>query len=231
MSPIKGNRNRHEVVSMFDVLDVDTFSPVKKMQVSRAPAKDVDEFCHRWHYAGGGGNMTWNYGLWDAHTLVGVVSYNLPTMPACASFFGQERWHWVAHMGRLVCAELAPRNTESRLIAGSLRLLKEDRPILRAVVTYAAIGQGHVGYVYQATNALYCGMTASSHFYLDKEGKRRAPKQGKNLSMKKATERGWEVRWEPPKHRYVYLLGNKTERKEARELLQYPVLPYPKEST
>ena len=215
-------------VSLFDVEDVTTFGRVADMQVSRVPQKDVNEFCRRWHYAKTGGNMTWNYGLWDTFTLVGVVSYNLPTMPACSAYFGSDRWDWVAHMGRLVCAEDAPRNSESKLIAASLKMLKMDRPVCRAVVSYAAIGQGHTGYVYQATNALYCGLTSSSHFYIDSQGNRRAPKQGKNLSMAKAIARGWEVRWEPPKHRYVYLLGSKTERREARQLLQFPVMQYPK---
>lgn len=215
--------------SFFDVDDIAEFGAVKDMKVSRAPSKDVDEFCQRWHYSNTGGNMSWNYGLWDGFTLVGVVSYNLPTMETCASFFGQERWEWVVHMGRLVCAQDAPRNSESRLIAGSLRMLKIDRPVVRAVVSFAAVGQGHIGYVYQATNALYCGTTQKNHFYIDDLGKRRSSKQGKHLSIPKALARGWTVHYEPGKHRYVYLIGNKTERKEARALLKYPVLPYPKE--
>lgn len=219
---------RAHVESLFDVNNHSRFSPVRNMTVSRVPIADVDELCRRWHYAKGGGNMTWNYGLWDGSVLIGAVSYNLPTMPACSAFFGQDRWEWVAHMGRLVCAEDAPRNSESFLIARSLRLLKDDRPVVRAVVSYAAIGQGHTGYVYQATNALYCGLTASSHYYIDQEGKRRAPKQGKNVSMAAAEDRGWQVRWEPPKHRYVYLIGNRTEVKEARSLLRFPVMAYPK---
>lgn len=215
-------------VSLFDVDDVTTFNPVHTMTVSRVPANDVDEFCRRWHYTNTGGNMTWNYGLWDGLVLVGVVSYNLPTMPACSAYFGQERWEWVAHMGRLVCADDAPRNVESRLISQSLPLLKSDRPVIRAVVSYAAASQGHIGYVYQATNALYCGTTAKTHYYVDQKGQRRAPKQGTNLSIPKALARGWTVHYEEGKHRYVYLIGNKTERKEARALLKFPVLPYPK---
>ena len=215
-------------VSLFDVDDVTSFNPVHTMNVSKVPSNDVDEFCRRWHYTNTGGNMTWNYGLWDGITLIGVVSYNLPTMPACSAYFGEERWEWVVHMGRLVCAEDAPRNVESRLIAQSLRLLKADRPVARAVVSYAAASQNHVGYVYQATNALYCGTTAVTHYYVDEKGQRRAPKQGRNLSIPKALARGWTVHHESGKHRYVYLIGDKRERKEARALLKFPVLPYPK---
>jgi len=224
----RDNTDMDMAVSLFDVEDSKTFGKVADMTVSRIGTRDVDEFCRRYHYAKTGGNMSWSYGMWDGFILVGVVSYNLPTMQACSAFFGADRWDWVVHMGRLVCADDAPRNCESRLISQSLKLLQIDRPVVRAVVTYAAIGQGHVGYVYQATNALYLGLTAPANFYMDQEGRRRATKQGKSVSTAKAIDRGWSVHLDPPKHRYAYLLGNKTQRKEARELLQFPVMDYPK---
>lgn len=216
------------IKSLFDVEEHIQFDAVRNMVVSAASRTDVHEFCKRWHYSKTGGNMTWNYGLWDGVVLVGCVSYNLPTMPAAESFFGKERWSWVTHMGRLVCAEDAPKNSESKLIAGSMKLLKKDYPVMRAVVTYAAASEGHIGYVYQATNALYLGTTQRKHFYIDERGQRRAPKQGKNLSMDKALARGWSVHHDSPKHRYLYLVGNRTEKKEALKHLQYEVLPYPK---
>jgi hypothetical protein len=219
-------------VSLFDVDDVDTFCRVSDMRVSPVPAGDVNEFCRRWHYTNGGGSTLWNYGLWDGDTLVGVVSYNLPTMPACSAFFGKEHWEWVVHMGRLVCADDAPRNSESRLIAGSLRLLKRDRPVARACVTYAAVSVGHIGYVYQATNALYLGTTQPDRYLIDDKGRRRSPRSRPEGSGTNEADQyrnmGWTVHREPGKHRYLYLLGNKTERKEALELLRFDVLPYPK---
>jgi hypothetical protein len=217
-------------VALFDSLDMpgEEYGAVRDMTVSPVKKADVDEFCRRWHYSKTKGHVLWAYGLWQGATLVGVASYNLATMPASSAVFGPERWDWVVHMGRLVCAEEAPRNTESRLIAGSLKLLKRDRPVTRAVLTYAAASQGHIGTVYQATNAMYCGVTASTHYYLDEEGQRRAPKQGLNLSKPKALARGWTVHEDPPKHRYIYLLGTRTERREARALLRYDVAPYPK---
>jgi len=221
--------------NLFDVYDGHDYAPVREMVVGPASRSDVNEFAQRWHYTATGGNMLWNYGLWDGYSLVGVVSYNLPTMPACSAFFGQENWEWVVHMGRLVCAEDAPRNTESRLISGSLRLLKQDRPIARACVTYAAVSVGHIGYVYQATNALYLGTTQPDRYLIDNKGIRRSPRSrpdGSGASESELyREMGWTLHKELGKHRYVYLLGSKTERKEALKLLKFPVLPYPKPLT
>lgn len=225
---------REVPVSLWDALDVTDYGSVRDMQVHPVPTRDVDEFCRRWHYTGHKGTALWPFGLYAGPMLVGVVAYNLPTMGACASVLGADLWSSVLHMGRLVCAEDAPRNVESRLISGSLRALKEHRPETRAVLTYAAMSEGHIGYVYQATNALYTGISKPAHYYLDQKQQRRSTKQreGQNrngrLSQAKARARGWTVHSEPGKHRYVYLLGTKTERREARALLRLPVLPYPK---
>jgi len=219
---------RHDVQATFwDALDVapDQYSKVRDMRVDRASKRDVDEFCRRWHYSSRGGSAAWNYGVWDGHTLAGVASYNLPTMDACAAVFGPERWEWVAHLGRLVCAEDAPRNIESKLIARSLRLLKIDRPVVRAVLTFAAPSAGHLGYVYQATNALYLGKSMGRSYFVDQHGARRSDSHSSHTI---ARSRGWEVVKEVGKHRYLYLVGSRSERKEARRLLKHDVLAYPK---
>ena len=214
--------------SFWDADDLTEPIRVRDTVVGPASTADVAEFCRRYHYTNTGGNMTWRWGLWHGVTMLGVVAYNLPTRPACEAVFGAEHYDRVWHMGRLSLADIAPPNSESRLIGGSLRAIEEFHPNVWAVLTYAATDVGHVGYVYQATNALYVGMSAPSHFYIDQAGARRPPKQGLNVSMEKARERGWTVHHEGGKHRYVYLLGNKRERRERRALLRYPVLPYPK---
>jgi hypothetical protein len=46
--------------------------------------------------------------------------------------------------------------------------------------------------------------------------------------MERLKRLGVEMTQAKPKHRYVYLLGNKTKRKESRRMLKLPVLSYPK---
>ena len=215
-------------VSLWDVDDVETFSPVRDMTVGPVEQIDVREFCRRWHYTNTGGNMTWNYGLYDGDVLVGVVSYNLPTREACGSVFGEQHLERVAHMGRLVCADEAPRNSESRLIAGSLTHLSDDKGFW-GVLTYAAQDEGHIGYVYQATNAIYTGTGGDSSYWVDQDGKRRGTKQGTAANARRmAKSQGWIKHPSLPKHRYVYILGTPAERRARRKLLKLPSLPYPK---
>ena len=216
-------------VSLWDVDDVDTFGPVSQMTVGSVEQIDVREFCRRWHYTGAGGSALWNYGLYDGEVLVGVVTYNLPTRRACASVFGEQHVDKVAHMGRLVCADDAPRNSESRLIALSLKSLAVDQPHLWAVLTFAAQDEGHIGYVYQATNAVYTGTGGYTKTYLRADGTQMSTngKCGPD-EIKRLLANGGRIVNALPKHRYVYILGTPAQRRERRKLLKLPSLPYPK---
>lgn len=221
-----GSLNR----SLFDVEDVDAAAVrVRDMTVSPVSASDIQEFARRYHYTGVGNNANWRWGLWNGPVLHGVVSYNLPTRSVCSSVFGEEHLHRVWHMGRLILSDDSPRNSESRLIGGSLRAIAHAHPEIWAVLTYAATDAGHLGYVYQATNAIYTGTGGDANYYIDQAGNRRGTHlDGRGVSAERAASMGWERRRGGVKHRYVYLLGNKRERRDRLALLRYPQLPYPK---
>jgi hypothetical protein len=172
------------------------------------------------------------WGLWHGPVLLGVVSYNLPTRSVCASVFGEQHLHHVWHMGRLILADDAPRNSESRLIGASLRAIQRARPDVWAVLSYAATDAGHIGYVYQATNAIYTGIGGETWFYVAPDGRHRAThSSGGRISAARAASMGLTRREGGVKHRYIYVLGTKRERRERLALLCYPRLPYPKAVT
>lgn len=214
-----------ELVSLFD--DETQPAKVKDFQVHPVTKQEIQFFAEKWHYSKSAGSVLWAYGLYNQYKLLGIVAYNMPTREVCAFPFGEDYVDSVVHMGRLVCRDEAPRNSESKLIAQSLKLLKLDKPNIRAVITYAAGRQNHLGYVYQATNALYLGTANERSFYIDEKGNHRSTNK---IYYAEALARGWTIHHDPPKHRYLYLLGNKTERKESRKLLRVPIFPYPKEN-
>lgn len=217
------------VMSLFDVEDVEQMPKVRDMIVGPVSSADVHEFARRYHYTATGGNMSWRWGLWHGPVLHGVVAYNLPTRTVCESVFGPEHFDKVWHMGRLVLSEDSPHNSESRLIGGSLRAIQTAYPQTWAVLTYASVDVGHIGTVYQATNALYTGTSSKEHHYIDGQGRRRSAYFGGWRVLADRAERfGWTREEGQPKHRYVYILGNKTQRRQRRNMLLYPVLPYPK---
>lgn len=220
--------NIHDA-SLFDVEDVVDMPKVRDMTIGPVSTSDVQEFAARYHYTSTGGNMTWRWGLWHGVILHGVVAYNLPTRSVCASVFGEEHLDKVWHMGRLVLSEDSPKNSESRLIGGSLRAIEHDHPNVWGVLTYAATDVGHIGTVYQATNALYTGSGGDPNFYVDQDGNRRGTHLGGHgVTAERAAAMNWTLHRGGPKHRYLYILGSKTQRRQRRTLLRYPVLDYPK---
>ena len=48
--------------------------------------------------------------------------------------------------------------------------------------------------------------------------------------MKSLVEEDFWIKKEVKKHRYVYLLGTKGEKKKALRKVKHPILPYPKTS-
>ena len=196
--------------------------------VAPVSTSDVEEFDQRYHYAQTGGSALWRWGLWHGTTLLGIVAYNNPTRNVQASLFGDEHVEHVWHMGRLALAEHAPHNSESRLIAGSIREIRKTHPEVWAIVTYAATSSGHVGYVYQATNALYTGTGGDPFYFVDRDGSRHSTYLSGYVSLERGASMGWTRHEDTAKHRYVYLLGSKTQRAQLRKMLRLPVLPYPK---
>ena len=162
--------------------------------------------------------------------LEGVVAYG----PTCRSLnqgygaFGEKRDVSSFELLRL-CIESENKNAASVLVSRSLKML----PKPAFVVSYADGNVGHIGYVYQATNWMYCGTTQAESIYIDKRtdtvihprtvvsmfGSRKKGSLPEYIKTEKE---------ESGKNRYIYFLGTKKQRKEMLGALKYPILPYPK---
>ena len=178
------------------------------------------------HYAKRMPSITYAYGLFENNKLIGIVSYGSPPSPSlCSGIAGKRYKHLVLELNRLILKE-NKKNQESILIGASFKLL----PKPRIVVSYAEKEQEHIGVVYQATNFLYTGLS-------DKRTEWRL--RGSNLHSKtvcetysleerKSNTQKFEVVDRPRKHRYIYFLGNKTEKKQFKKNLKYSIKDYPK---
>ena len=169
----------------------------------------------RKHYAKRMPCVQYAYGLYDGRILCGVVTYGQPASPwLCVGVCGEKYKGHVIELNRL-CVDCDIANASSQLISKSLRMLP-----CYIVVSYADTDQGHVGYVYQSTNWLYTGCTKERTDMFSESGHSRH--HGGDSTKRQPRS---------AKHRYVYFVGNKRERKEMRKALRYEVKPYPKGDT
>lgn len=173
------------------------------------------------------------FGLFEnqSEKLVGVITFGVPcSSTLLKGICGKDEMHNVYELNRLWVSDDVPKNGESFLIANSIKLLDKE-----IIVSFADSSQKHVGYVYQATNFLYCGLSA----------KFRDPKvrglenlhhatYAHGMTMKQVIEKyGAENVYyveRPRKHRYIFFNCDKRRKKILLKKLKYKILPYPKAS-
>jgi hypothetical protein len=105
----------------------------------------------------------------------------------------------------------------SKFVAYCLKELKKENLIL---VSYADTQMNHNGYIYQATNWVYTGMTKSrtDKYVLD----------GKHSRHYNNDEQNGLRKFRSSKHRYIYFACDKRTAKIYRKALKYNTENYPK---
>jgi hypothetical protein len=197
----------------------------KNHYITQISYEDTKPFILDIHYAKRMPSITYAYGLFNCENkLIGCVTYGSPASPrVCDGIAGKEYKDLVIELNRLVLKN-NEKNEASILISSSLKLL----PKPRIVISYADTSQNHTGFVYQATNFDYVGLSAKRTDRVFIDGTKQ--KHGRHVistDVENIKERTVLVE-RPRKHRYVYFLGNKTERKDFRKNLKYGIETYPK---
>ncbi len=193
---------------------------------------DCRDFMIANHYAKGMANTCIQaYGLYDGSLLIGAAAFNSGCSEnARADVFGPARKSAVAELHRLCILDVTPKNAESWFLARCFRRLKADRPNLKAIKTFSDPTFGHVGTIYQASNARFYGQSNPETFYLDQDGRLRHRRQcGRNIGPDEARERGWTPKRVLGKFRYLFLLPESPrESRLLDSLCLLPKLTYPK---
>ena len=154
------------------------------------------------------------FGLFDQDNLIGCMLLSTPASENVRSFiFGEEYKNHVKELHRLVLVDDTPKNTESWFISRCLKLCRELRPDIWGLISYSDLTEGHSGIIYRASNAIYSGMTNESTFYLDGDRLRHPRQCGINISKKEAISKGWIPVKRKSKHRFVFILGNRSQKR------------------
>lgn len=203
------------------------------LSIQRITPQDAMPWLLNRHYAKRSCPISHAYGAYRGRQLVGVVTYGTPLSSTLRDgICGAEYSGNVLELNRLCCEN--EKNVASQIVGRSLAML----PKPSIVVSYADSGQGHVGYVYQATNFFYTGLSAKfkdpmvkgqehkHHTTIGDEG-RGHPSRVEFLRDKYGAENVYYVE-RARKHRYVFFCGSKTDRWKMKRALKYEIQEYPK---
>ena len=190
------------------------------LKISRNTAKILLD---KYHYLHEEGNFRSgiNFGLFENQTnlLIGVIVFHTNSAKGIIKgCFGINSFKLDGfyELGRLCMnPHKHVKNLTSYFLGNSIKLLRKIRDV-KCILTYADKDY-HVGYVYQACNFLFTGLSADRVDKISSDNKH-------SRHAKDATQKIRRSR----KYRYVYFVGSKQDKKKFINLLRYEVLPYPK---
>ena len=173
------------------------------------------------------------FGLLVAGKVVGVITFGKPaSYTLCNGIAGADESRHVIEFNRMWTSDDLPINTGSWFVAKALKLCGYE-----IVVSFADSEQGHVGYIYQATNWLYCGISKKQKYFRVKDDRsdnaggtqyRRRERMAKHKIISTYGQEFVEEYYSSMKYRYIYINADRRRKKQIMRKLRYEVLPYPK---
>ena len=227
-------RHINNVISIFKENELNK----KNYTVKICPVEIVKDICKTKHYLHRVPHIMAHYGLYNkSDMLLGVITFGIPPSPYLMKICGEEYKGSVLELNRLWCYDEAPRNSESFLISQGIKLLKKDKPEIKILVSFADTREGHLGYIYQASNWYFTGWSIPGGGSIVINGKEYHPKNLNNKYNTSDIERLKEIlntqnihyRPRSKKCRYVYFVSNdKKENEMLKGLCKYKIQDYPK---
>lgn len=201
------------------------------MKVLQIKPFEAEPWLLRKHYAKRIPSITYAFGLYENGQLVGVCTYGTPSSATLRDgIAGDENSRFVLELNRL-CIDSKNKNAASFLVGRSLRLL----PKPSIVVSYADTAQEHIGYVYQACNFIYTGLSAKrtdwkvkglEHLHGQTIADMSRGYDGSRADfMREKFGDDFYLEERSRKHRYIYVTG---KNKKLSESIRYEKQPYPK---
>jgi len=170
------------------------------------------------HYSGRTPSISYAYGWYINSELVAVCTFGKPaSAPLCKGICGMEFSSRVYELNRL-CRIEELQEPLSSFVSACLRRLSCENLI---IVSYSDTEMNHHGYIYQACNFIYTGVTKGRTDKYTKGNKHpRHYSNDEQIGLRKIRS---------VKHRYVFFaVKNRKLKREMVKKLNYNIFPYPK---
>lgn len=199
----------------------------QSLKIDWATHESVKYACEKWHYSKSVPVPPLvKVGAWENGKFIGVVVFSRGASASLFKPYGLKQTQGC----ELTRVALTKHQTPvSKILSLAIIFLKKTNPNLELIISFADPSEGHHGGIYQATNWIYTGKSASSFEYIDKSGRK--------FHSRQVSEKGWNIQqgnvrktvkpsecekvFKPGKHRYLYPLQNKEKYLKLSK-------PYPK---
>lgn len=141
------------------------------------PAKIANDFIKQNHYSGKVvNNSSLHFGAFLDGVLGGVMSYGSPldkrkVLPLVHTAEGVEvLWNEMLELNRMAFSDILPRNSESRCIAISFKLIKKNAPHIKWVLSFSDGTQCGDGTIYRASGFQLTSIKANDQIWEAPDG-------------------------------------------------------------
>ena len=180
----------------------------KEIIVKVIPSKIANEFVKKHHYSGRVVNLSnLHFGAFLDNKLHGVLSYGPPmdkrknlNLVETSNKTINEKWNEMLELNRMAFDDYLPKNSESRCIAISIRLIKKNAPQIKWLLSYSDATQCGDGTIYRASGFKLTGINKNSTIWKLKNGEVVAKRGDSKYNFDDAEKlQGFQ-------NRYIYLI-------------------------
>lgn len=203
------------------------------------PGRMATYIVMKYHYLHRPAPISYAYGLFDTnpigktlhetsqHRITGVVTFGTPCSPTLRCVCGDDEMDNMVELNRLFTIDDGIRNKESWFLGQVFKQLPKE-----IIVSYADSEFNHVGYIYQATNFLYTGLTDKYWVWnVIGENFHKLSLEDRYTidDIKRIYGDRFQLKQTSQKYRYVYFNADKRRTRELLKKLTYPITKeYPK---
>jgi hypothetical protein len=148
---------------------------IKNIYIKEIDSKLANRLIIENHYSGTvPKGVKFHLGIFIEETLYGVAQFGFGIRPqhTCKWVNGTTKDEYL-ELNRLWISDKLGKNAESNSISKALKYVKEKKPELKWIISFADGMMGKVGTIYQATNFTYTGYGVDNGIYLLKDGTRK----------------------------------------------------------
>lgn len=195
----------------------------KDIIVKVIPSKVANDFVKKHHYSGKVVSLSQiHFGCFLDNKLHGVMSYGPPmdkrnvlNLVDSGVYDINRKWNEMLELNRMAFDDFLPKNSESRCIAISIKLIKKNAPHVKWILSYSDATQCGDGTIYRASGFKLTQINKNGTIYRLASGEVVAKRGDSKYDFKGSSVlKGFQ-------NRYIYLIDKTCK-------ITVPILPFSK---